>query len=84
MEMSLCRGISDPDIFYSKDRHEQAGAKRLCAACPTYAECLLYSLTRREPFGIWGGLNEKERMAAIRALQNGSDPVPVLLDPPKV
>jgi hypothetical protein len=34
--------------------------------------------------GGGGGLNEKERMAAIRALQNGSDPVPVLLDPPKV
>ena len=61
MEMALCRGMSDPEIFYSRYDDDIRDAKALCAACPAYGECLVYSLTRREPFGVWAGLTEKER-----------------------
>jgi len=33
------------------------------SACPVRQECLDYALRVREPFGIWGGLNEAERRA---------------------
>lgn len=30
-------------------------------ACPVKQECLEYALVRKERFGIWGGMSEKER-----------------------
>lgn len=52
-----------PPHFERKvDRIErEARAKRICADCPVDRECLSYSLTIKEPHGIWGGLNEAER-----------------------
>jgi WhiB family transcriptional regulator, redox-sensing transcriptional regulator len=45
-------------------------AKQVCTDCPVRAECLEYALRVREPYGIWGGLNQAERFemqAAVRA-----------------
>ena len=36
-------------------------AKRICYQCPVRAECLDYSL-KHEPWGIWGGFDERERV----------------------
>ena len=36
-------------------------AKAICATCPVRGLCLEYALAVREPYGIWGGLNEYER-----------------------
>ncbi len=36
-------------------------AKRLCSICEIKDECLAYSLIH-EPFGIWGGRDEQERL----------------------
>jgi WhiB family redox-sensing transcriptional regulator len=44
-------------------RAREAVAKGICADCPVRRECLEYALRVREPFGIWGGLNETERRA---------------------
>ena len=41
-------------------------AKALCARCPVVAECLDHALTVREPFGVWGGLNQTEREHLLR------------------
>ena len=51
-----------PPHFERKvDRLErEARAKRICATCPVDQDCLAYSLTIKEPHGIWGGLNEAE------------------------
>ena len=50
------------------ERHaRELAAKSVCAACPVRAECLDYALRVREPFGIWGGLNETERRALERS-----------------
>ena len=35
--------------------------------CPVRPECLEYALEVRETHGIWGGLNEMERRALLRA-----------------
>ena len=54
---------ADPDLFYPAERRDPGipEAKDICAYCPVKADCLQYSLTAREEFGIWGGLDEWER-----------------------
>ena len=49
-------------------RVRESAAKHIRAGCPVQRECLEYALRVREPFGIWGGLNETER----RALAGGA------------
>jgi WhiB family redox-sensing transcriptional regulator len=44
-------------------RARESAAKRICVDCPVQRECLEYALRVREPFGIWGGLDETERRA---------------------
>jgi WhiB family transcriptional regulator, redox-sensing transcriptional regulator len=39
----------------------EALAKGICDTCPVRSPCLEYALAGREPYGIWGGLNEYER-----------------------
>jgi len=67
-DRALCRG-ANPDLFFppqtfeKKEEREvrEAQAKAVCAQCPVRLQCLEYALTTREPFGVWGGLNETER-----------------------
>ena len=63
------RGFVPPMSTESADerRVRESAAKRICAACPVQRECLEYALRVREPFGIWGGLNETERRALTGA-----------------
>jgi WhiB family redox-sensing transcriptional regulator len=67
---ALCRdadaGCFIPPLREESDaerRTRERIAKRVCAGCPVRQECLDYALRVREPFGIWGGLNEVERRA---------------------
>jgi hypothetical protein len=39
----------------------EADAMRICSGCMVAKECLDYSLSH-EPFGIWGGFNEQQRL----------------------
>jgi WhiB family redox-sensing transcriptional regulator len=38
-------------------------AKAICAGCAVLAECRDYALRSRQPFGVWGGLDEEQRRA---------------------
>lgn len=38
-----------------------AEAKTVCRHCPVTRECLAYATTRNQRYGIWGGLEPKER-----------------------
>lgn len=66
-----CRG-EDTSIFFHPDgergraaKRRQERAKAICAECPVAAECREYALNYQEPFGIWGGLSEDERMILL-------------------
>jgi WhiB family redox-sensing transcriptional regulator len=54
---------ADPELFFPRERRDPQipAAKRVCARCPVKDECLQYSLSAQEEFGIWGGLDEWER-----------------------
>ncbi|GAA5115857.1 WhiB family transcriptional regulator [Haloechinothrix salitolerans] len=66
-----CRGVSS-DLFFHPDAERGrarsariAAAKAVCRTCPVLVQCRHHALTAEEPFGIWGGLDESERWAAI-------------------
>ena len=39
----------------------EAKAKAFCAQCPVTHECLTHALEQPERFGVWGGMNTRER-----------------------
>jgi WhiB family redox-sensing transcriptional regulator len=63
-----CRGRDSAQFFHpdgergaSRARREEA-AKLVCNGCPVRPECAAHALTVREPYGVWGGLTETERL----------------------
>ena len=73
-ERAACRG-QDATYFFApswfekpaEKREREAVAKSICARCGVRERCLEYALRVREPHGVWGGLNEMERRALLRA-----------------
>ncbi|AOS61808.1 WhiB family transcriptional regulator [Actinoalloteichus hymeniacidonis] len=54
-EMALPCRVQDPDLWFAENPAELQRAKQLCETCPIKAACLAGALTRREPWGVWGG-----------------------------
>jgi WhiB family transcriptional regulator, redox-sensing transcriptional regulator len=69
--LGLCRGRDSAQFFHpdgergaSRGRRE-AAAKVVCGTCPVRAQCAAHALTTREPYGIWGGFTENERLRLL-------------------
>jgi WhiB family redox-sensing transcriptional regulator len=69
--MGLCRGRDSAQFFHpdgergaSRGRRE-ASAKNVCRACPVRAQCAAQALSTREPYGVWGGFTEAERLRLL-------------------
>ena len=66
-----CRDAESAVFFHPEGergaarRGRAAAAKSICAACPVIDTCREHALSAREPYGVWGGLTEEERAAAI-------------------
>lgn len=45
---------------------ETAAAKAICGGCDVLTQCRDYALETRQPFGVWGGLDEDERRVLVR------------------
>lgn len=63
----------DPAIFFHPDGERgrarasrERAAKRVCERCPVLWQCRRQALATQEPYGVWGGLTERERAAIIR------------------
>ena len=68
VRQALC-AQTDPELFFPPKGQPANEAKRVCAACPVRAECLLYALNAPMALdGIWGGLSPKERQTKRREL----------------
>jgi WhiB family redox-sensing transcriptional regulator len=66
-----CRGRDSGQFFHpdgergaSRMRREHA-AKQVCLVCPVRAECAAHALVAREPYGVWGGFTEAERLRLL-------------------
>lgn len=69
--LGACRGRDSGQFFHpdgergsSRSRRENK-AKAVCGSCPVRAECAAHSLTVREPYGVWGGFTEGERLRLL-------------------
>ncbi|MEW1638606.1 WhiB family transcriptional regulator [Streptomyces sp. NPDC093801] len=62
---ALC-AETDPEEFFPEKGGTTRAARTVCMACEVRDECLEAALARRERFGIWGGLSERERLALRR------------------
>lgn len=69
--LGLCRGRDSSQFFHpdgergSSRYRREAQAKELCRACPVRAECAAHALAVREPYGVWGGFSEAERLRLL-------------------
>lgn len=66
-----CRGRDSAQFFHpdgergsSRNRREMA-AKAVCRSCPVRPECAAHALAVREPYGVWGGFTEAERLRLL-------------------
>lgn len=72
-ERAACREM-DVSAFYPAQDEARTGSgqwagprqrdddpRPVCAGCPVRMQCLDFAIDNRERYGIWGGLNERER-----------------------
>jgi WhiB family redox-sensing transcriptional regulator len=69
--LGACRGRDSAQFFHpdgergsSRSRRETK-AKSVCFSCPVRAECAAHALAVREPYGVWGGFSEGERLRLL-------------------
>jgi WhiB family redox-sensing transcriptional regulator len=66
-----CRGRDSAQFFHpdgergSSRTRREAAAKLVCATCPVRPECAAHALTVQEPYGVWGGFTEAERLRLL-------------------
>lgn len=50
-------------------------ARYWCDQCPVRRECLLEALRNDEPYGVWGGLTRRQRVALCRPRNRAKCPI---------
>ena len=55
-----------PELYFADTQAVLEVARDLCAGCLVQGLCLAGAVERREPHGVWGGLNEFERRQVLR------------------
>lgn len=72
-----CR-TADPRLFFHPEgergparRDRDAAAQAVCAACPVLQQCRRHAMAVKEPYGVWGGLTEDDRLTAYEAEKDG-------------
>ncbi|KHL15127.1 WhiB family redox-sensing transcriptional regulator [Mumia flava] len=69
---AACSGVDTEEFFSPEDERgaaraeREARAKTFCAGCPVVQQCLEHAIKVREPYGVWGGLNPRERQLYAR------------------
>ncbi len=71
MDLALCAGEADPEIFFPQSNGGAKKAKKVCQRCAVVEECLAFALNNDIVEGVYGGLTETER-AALAAVRDGA------------
>jgi WhiB family transcriptional regulator, redox-sensing transcriptional regulator len=66
LDGAACTG-TDPEVFYVAPELS-AEAKAICRPCPARDKCLEWAL-RHEDWGVWGGLDENQRLSLKRRMK---------------
>jgi len=70
-QQGACRSLPTEMFFHPENERgprrkaREMAAKAVCNSCPVIAECRAHALAVQEPYGIWGGLSEEERLEII-------------------
>lgn len=59
-KLGLCLVYPSVDFFDGSQINKRR-CREICAECTVREQCLQFSLDNEEEFGIWGGLDDKER-----------------------
>ncbi|MEO9222340.1 MAG: WhiB family transcriptional regulator [Mycobacteriaceae bacterium] len=65
MSRAACREVPPDQLFVPGA--DQRAATAICRHCPVQLQCLADALDRRVPFGVWGGVTERERRALLKS-----------------
>jgi len=75
-QKGACRDLPS-EMFFHPDgergprrRNRENSAKAICATCPVLIACRTHALAVQEPYGIWGGLSEDDRLTIIERVSN--------------
>jgi WhiB family transcriptional regulator, redox-sensing transcriptional regulator len=60
-------------MFFAPGVRTERKAKAICGRCPVQRDCLRFALESRTEFGIWGGLNGKERRSVLSRYTGTAD-----------
>jgi WhiB family transcriptional regulator, redox-sensing transcriptional regulator len=60
-------------MFFAPGVRTERKAKAICGRCPVKGDCLVFALESRAEFGIWGGLNGKERRRLLHRFAGTND-----------
>lgn len=53
---------TDPEVFFPESGNRSlADAQRICKKCEVRERCLEWALDTDERYGVWGGVDERER-----------------------
>ncbi len=65
-DYAACMGM-DVEVFFPEDADDPEAAeviaKGICSRCKVKQVCLEYAISKDTRFGVFGGLNHKERTA---------------------
>jgi WhiB family redox-sensing transcriptional regulator len=64
-ELALCAEVGD-DFWFPPKGGDPEPAKKVCRGCEVRATCLQYALDNEIRHGIWGGVSEQRRRAALQ------------------
>lgn len=60
-DRAACKGKHSSIFFPDAGQGSGDAAKAVCATCEVRDACLAFALSTHQQYGIWGGLNPRER-----------------------
>lgn len=64
-------GASDPDTRPQYTLTDIRNARRICVGCPVRRQCLRYTLTHADEYGVFAGSTKKNRIGILRRVRSG-------------
>ena len=61
-----CKNIPEPELFFETGYDKEA--KKFCNQCPVRQHCLNEAVEDNLDFGVWGGMNSRERGKLTRQM----------------
>ncbi len=66
---AACRDHPDPDLWFPDSNSHIATrpAVQICRICPVVDKCIEFADSKQIPYGIWGGVGQRERAHTVTA-----------------